>query len=58
MKRFAVLQLSGCSGCEVSLLNAEEWMGEFDPAYMTLVSSAYHVPEGQVLARMAQVQRG
>ena len=58
MKRFAVLQLSGCSGCEVSLLDAEEWLDEFDLGYMTLVSSAYHVPEGQVLARMAQVQRG
>jgi F420-non-reducing hydrogenase small subunit len=49
MKRFAVLQLSGCSGCEMALLNAEEWMGEFDLAYMTLVMSAYHVPEVEVL---------
>jgi F420-non-reducing hydrogenase small subunit len=49
MKRFAVLQLSGCSGCEVSLLDAEEWIGEFDLAYMTLVMSAYHVPEVEVL---------
>ena len=37
MKRFAVLQLSGCSGCEVSLLNAEEWLDEFALGYMTLV---------------------
>ena len=49
MKRFAVLQLSGCSGCEMSLLNAEEWMREFDLGYMTLVMSAYHVPEVEVL---------
>jgi F420-non-reducing hydrogenase small subunit len=49
MKRFAVLQLSGCSGCEVALLDAEEWIGEFDLAYMTLVMSAYHVPEVEVL---------
>jgi F420-non-reducing hydrogenase small subunit len=49
MKRFAVLQLSGCSGCEVALLDAEEWIAEFDLAYMTLVMSAYHVPEVEVL---------
>jgi F420-non-reducing hydrogenase small subunit len=49
MKRFAVLQLSGCSGCEVALLDAEEWIGEFDLAYMTLVMSAYHIPEVEVL---------
>jgi len=49
MKRFAVLQLSGCSGCEVGLLNAEEWIGEFDLGYMTLVMSAYHVPQVEVL---------
>ncbi len=49
MKRFAVLQLSGCSGCEMALLNAEEWIGEFDLGYMTLVMSAYHVPEVEVL---------
>ena len=49
MKRFAVLQLSGCSGCEMALLNAEEWMEGFDLGYMTLVMSAYHVPEVEVL---------
>lgn len=49
MKRFAVLQLSGCSGCEIALLNAEEWIEEFDLGYMTLVMSAYHVPEVEVL---------
>ncbi len=49
MKRFAVLQLSGCSGCEMALLNAEEWIQEFDLAYMALVMSAYHVPEVEVL---------
>jgi F420-non-reducing hydrogenase small subunit len=49
MKRFAVLQLSGCSGCEVALLNAEEWLDQYDLAYMTLVMSAYDLPEVEVL---------
>ena len=49
MKRFAVLQLSGCSGCEVALLNAEEWIDRFDLKYLTLVMSAYDVPEVEVL---------
>jgi len=47
--RFAVLQLSGCAGCEVSLLNANEWIDRFDLAFMPLVSSAYDVPEVDVL---------
>ena len=49
MKRFAVLQLSGCSGCEVALLNSEAWMDQFDLAYMNLVLSAYHLPDVDVL---------
>ncbi len=49
MKKFAVLQLSGCSGCEIALLNAEEWIDQFDLEYMTLVMSAYDVPEVEVL---------
>jgi coenzyme F420-reducing hydrogenase gamma subunit len=49
MKRFAVLQLSGCSGCEVALLNAEEWLEEYDLAYMTLVMSAHELPEVELL---------
>ncbi len=47
--RFAVLQLSGCAGCEVSLLNANEWIDQFDLAFMPLVTSAYDVPEVEVL---------
>lgn len=47
--RFAVLQLSGCAGCEVSLLNATEWVDKFDLVYMPLVVSAYDVPEVDVL---------
>lgn len=49
MKKFAVLQLSGCSGCEIALLNAEEWIDQFDLGYMTLVMSAYDVPDVEVL---------
>jgi len=47
--RFAVLQLSGCAGCEVSLLNAEEWVDRYRLVYMPLVISAYDVPEVDVL---------
>jgi F420-non-reducing hydrogenase small subunit len=47
--KFAVLQLSGCAGCEVSLLNANEWVEKFDLVYMPLVVSAYDVPEVDVL---------
>ncbi len=49
MKKFAVLQLTGCSGCEVSLLNAEEWLDQYKLVYMPLVISAYDVPEVDVL---------
>jgi F420-non-reducing hydrogenase small subunit len=47
--RFAVLQLSGCAGCEVSLLNANEWLDKFNLTYMPLVTSAYDVPDVDVL---------
>ncbi len=49
MKRFAVLQLSGCSGCEVSLLNADEWVDRYKLAYMPLVTSVYDIPKVDVL---------
>jgi F420-non-reducing hydrogenase small subunit len=49
MKKFAVLQLSGCAGCEVSLLNAEAWVVQYQLAYMPLVVSAYNVPEVDTL---------
>jgi len=49
MKQFAVLQLSGCAGCEVSLLNAEAWVEQYELVYMPLVVSAYDVPEVDVL---------
>ncbi|MGC9397711.1 MAG: hypothetical protein ACP5HM_01085 [Anaerolineae bacterium] len=49
MQRFAVLQLSGCAGCEVSLLNADTWVEEYQLAYMPLVVSAYDVPEVDIL---------
>ncbi|MBN1642526.1 MAG: hypothetical protein JXA09_14930 [Anaerolineae bacterium] len=49
MPRFAVLQLSGCAGCEVSLLNAGQWTDEYALVYMPLVVSAYDVPEVDLL---------
>jgi F420-non-reducing hydrogenase small subunit len=49
MRTFAVLQLSGCAGCEVSLLNAEVWIQEYRLVYMPLVVSAYDVPPVDVL---------
>ena len=48
-REFAVLQLSGCAGCEVSLLNAEAWLDRYRLVYMPLVISAYDVPEVDVL---------
>jgi F420-non-reducing hydrogenase small subunit len=44
-----VLQLSGCAGCEVALLNAGEWVDRFRLAYMPLVLSAHVMPEVDVL---------
>lgn len=56
MKRFAVLQLSGCAGCEVSLLNADEWLDEYRLAYMPLVVSAHDVPEVESLMVSGGIQ--
>jgi F420-non-reducing hydrogenase small subunit len=49
MEQFAVLQLSGCAGCEVSLLNADAWVDQVQLVYMPLVISAYDVPAVDVL---------
>jgi F420-non-reducing hydrogenase small subunit len=49
MTQFAVLQLSGCAGCEVSLLNAGGWLEEHRLVYMPLVISAYDVPQVDIL---------
>ncbi|HDQ72759.1 MAG TPA: hypothetical protein ENN19_11790 [Chloroflexi bacterium] len=49
MKTFAVLQLSGCAGCEVSLLNSKAWIQQYRLLYLPLVSSTYEVPEVEVL---------
>jgi F420-non-reducing hydrogenase small subunit len=49
MNTFAVLQLSGCAGCEVSLLDAEEWVGEHRLVYMPLVLSTSDVPPVDIL---------
>ena len=56
MKRFAVLQLTGCSGCEMALLNADEWIDEFDLGYMNLIMSIYDIPEVEVLLVSGGVQ--
>lgn len=47
--RFAVLQLTGCAGCEVSLLNAGDELDLANLAYMPLVVSVHDVPEVDVL---------
>lgn len=44
LPKFAVLQLSGCSGCEVSLLNSEEWINNFQLVYMPLVVTSNKIP--------------
>ncbi|MHB9034254.1 MAG: NADH-quinone oxidoreductase subunit B family protein [Anaerolineae bacterium] len=41
---FGVLQLSGCAGCEVSLINAQDWIGQRKLAYMPLILSAEEFP--------------
>ncbi len=48
-RQFAVLQLSGCAGCEVSLLNADAWVDLYELVYMPLVVSAHEVPPVDVL---------
>ncbi len=49
LPQFAVLQLSGCAGCEVSLLNAGQWVDQYRLVYMPLVVSAYDVPPVDIL---------
>ncbi len=49
MRKFAVLQLSGCAGCEVSLLDSEAWINRYKLEYMPLVISSHDVPEVDVL---------
>ncbi len=45
LPKFAVLQLSGCAGCEVSLINATEWVDKYQLVYMPLVVSTAAVPD-------------
>ncbi len=54
MKRFAVLQLTGCSGCEIALLNADEWIEEFDLG--TLESIVYGIASKEL--KMIEVLGG
>ncbi|MHA1712960.1 MAG: hypothetical protein ACTSW4_02795 [Candidatus Ranarchaeia archaeon] len=52
MSSYALLQLTGCSGCEVSLLNADEWiekntLEQFQ--YMPFVIASHHMPKVDLL---------
>jgi F420-non-reducing hydrogenase small subunit len=49
VRQFAVLQLSGCAGCEVALLNAGEWLTDYQLLYMPLVISSHAVPPVDLL---------
>ena len=44
LTKFAVLKLLGYSGCEVSLLNPEEWINNFNLVYMLLVITTNKFP--------------
>jgi len=48
-KKFAVLQLTGCSGCEVSFLNSETWVDTCKLVYMPLVISAEDMEDVDLL---------
>ena len=56
LPKFAVLQLTGCAGCEVSLLNSTEWLHQYELVYMPLVISANSVPEVDILLVSGGVQ--
>src|SRR5512135_2612652 len=49
MKTFAVLQLSGCAGCEMSLLEADDWTREYKLTHLPLVISSHVIPDVEVL---------
>jgi len=49
MKTFAVLQLSGCAGCEMSLLESEDWTQQYKLTHLPLVISSHDIPEVEVL---------
>jgi len=43
MKTFAVLQLSGCAGCEMSLLEAGDWTNKYELTHLPLVISSHDI---------------
>ena len=43
--KFAVRQLFGCSGYEISLLNSEEWNNNFQLVHMPLVATSNKMPD-------------
>jgi len=49
MKKFAVLQLSGCAGCEMSLLEAEDWTQHYTLTHLPLIISSHDIPDVEVL---------
>jgi F420-non-reducing hydrogenase small subunit len=57
MNTFAVLQLSGCAGCEVSLLNTDTLSNTNQLVYMPLVISSHDLPEVHTLLVSGGVRR-
>jgi F420-non-reducing hydrogenase small subunit len=55
-KSFAVLQLSGCAGCEVSLINSNAWFQQHQLLYMPLIISSDDFPEVDTLLISGGVQ--
>lgn len=49
VEQFALLQLSGCSGCEVSFLNADDWVDARRLLYMPFVLSRDDIPDVDTL---------
>ena len=49
MKKFAVLQLSGCAGCEMSLLEAGDWTQEYTLTHLPLIISSHDMTDVEVL---------
>ncbi len=49
MNTFAVLQLSGCAGCEMSLLEADDWTQHYTLTHLPLVISSHDMPDVEVL---------
>ena len=53
--KFAVRQLFGCSGYEISLLNSEEWNNNFQLVHMPLVATSNKIPDDVEVFRLRAV---